>query len=397
MKIHFCDLCNESVPQADLDQGRAFIRKDRVVCATCESAMSHGHATATATAPLTGAVRAHDVAPALPNQALAPAPAPVAATAEGTPHVSHLQPIVVRSAGSGGLWVALLGLVFTAGVMFVLDNRIQDIQRDATAQDKRLASQESNIGILQRGASLEKDALSDHEKRTDRAFDAQKSRQDRLVDQLNAIEKEQNDVAARIASLTVLVNKHEAKAGSGDIDLEKRLQELSSRLAKGEDDMNALTARLLAVESTPVPAAVAVAPAPVQPDASQPAWTAQLEGLKSDSNSVRWEAVTGLGATKDPETVPHLLPMLKDSDVFVRMATARVLGEMQAKPAVGALIDSLEDSETAVREAAYIALRTITGKDLKFDPQAIDVERAKRVKAWREWLKKEGEAAPAGT
>ena len=31
MKIHFCDLCNESVPQADLDQGRAFIRKDRVI------------------------------------------------------------------------------------------------------------------------------------------------------------------------------------------------------------------------------------------------------------------------------------------------------------------------------------------------------------------------------
>ena len=36
MKIHFCDLCNESVPQTDLDEERAFIRKGRVICATCD-------------------------------------------------------------------------------------------------------------------------------------------------------------------------------------------------------------------------------------------------------------------------------------------------------------------------------------------------------------------------
>lgn len=393
MKIHFCDLCNESVPQADLDQGRAFIRKDRVICATCEGVMTHSPV-ATATAPVSVAP-AHaplDVAPALPNPSVLAPAVPL----EGAPHVSHLQPIVVRSAGSGGLWVALLGLVFTAGVMFVLDNRIQDIQRDATTQEKRITASEGSLGVLQRGAALEKDGLSDFEKRTEKAFDAQKTRQERIVDQIAGIEREQNDLSARIATLTVLVNKHEAKAGSGDIDLEKRLSDMSARLAKSEDDVNALTARLLAVETAPPPAAPVVAEQP-KPDAAAPAWTAQLEGLKSESNSVRWEAVTGLGATKDPEVVPHLLPMLKDSDVFVRMATARVLGEMGAKPAVSALIDSLEDSETAVREAAYIALRGITSKDLKFDPQAVDVERAKRVKAWREWWKKEGEPAPQGT
>ena len=31
MKILFCDLCNESVPQSELDEGRAFMRKGRVV------------------------------------------------------------------------------------------------------------------------------------------------------------------------------------------------------------------------------------------------------------------------------------------------------------------------------------------------------------------------------
>jgi len=41
MDIHFCDLCNESVPQSDLDAGRAFVRRGRVVCASCERAMTH--------------------------------------------------------------------------------------------------------------------------------------------------------------------------------------------------------------------------------------------------------------------------------------------------------------------------------------------------------------------
>jgi hypothetical protein len=392
MKIHFCDLCNESVPQADLDQGRAFIRKDRVICATCENVMSHSHATATATTPLPAAAFAPEVAPALPN----PVPLVAQTGGEGQSHVSHLQPIVVRSAGSGGLWVALLGLVFTAGVMFVLDNRIQDIQRDATALDKRVTSQQGDVGMLKRAADLDKSAQRDFEKQSEKNLEAQKTRHERLVDQVAELARDHNEISARIASLTVLVNKHEAKAGSGDIDLEKRLSELSARLAKSEDDLNAVTARLLAIENAPPPAAP-VAVVPLAPVANEPAWTAQLAGLKSENNSVRWEAVTGLGATKDPEVVPHLMPMLKDGDVFVRMAAARVLGEMQAKPAVGALIDALEDGETAVREAAFIALRTITGKDLKFDPQAVEVERAKRVKAWREWWKKEGEPAPSGT
>ena len=39
MKIQFCDLCNESVPEGDLKSGKAFLRKGRVVCATCNTLM----------------------------------------------------------------------------------------------------------------------------------------------------------------------------------------------------------------------------------------------------------------------------------------------------------------------------------------------------------------------
>ena len=39
-EIFFCDLCNESVPLSDLDGGRAFRIKGRVVCATCNLTMT---------------------------------------------------------------------------------------------------------------------------------------------------------------------------------------------------------------------------------------------------------------------------------------------------------------------------------------------------------------------
>jgi hypothetical protein len=89
--------------------------------------------------------------------------------------------------------------------------------------------------------------------------------------------------------------------------------------------------------------------------------------------------------------------MLADNDVFVRMACARVLGDLGQTTAVPALIDALEDAEAPVREAASIALRSVTGKDLRFDPLGNEADRAKKVKAWREWWKKlqeEPESAP---
>jgi HEAT repeat protein len=72
------------------------------------------------------------------------------------------------------------------------------------------------------------------------------------------------------------------------------------------------------------------------------------------------------------------------------MAAARVLGELGSKEAVPKLLVVLEDADSAVRETAWIALRLITGKDFKFDPYANEAERAKRVRAWTDWWKKEG-------
>jgi HEAT repeat protein len=83
--------------------------------------------------------------------------------------------------------------------------------------------------------------------------------------------------------------------------------------------------------------------------------------------------------------------MLKDDDVFVRMATARVLGELGSLGAAGALIDALGDAEILVREAAVVSLRLVTGKRFGFDPLGKEGDQMKAQGAWSKWLEKQGE------
>jgi hypothetical protein len=398
MKIHFCDLCNESVPQADLDQGRAILRKGRVICATCDRAMSPHVADAPVAAPavVIAEVVEEVVLPPSPPE---PVALPVGLFAHEPPPAltsafPHHASAAARREGSGGLWLAVLGLLFTAGTIFVLDERIQDVERRAADTSRLLQDRTQELLAVQHHATELADAQRDVERRVNQRITDEKARREGLSTDLARIQQENSDLSARLAALGTAIASLEQKSGSGSFDLEKRFAALSARVAHGEDEARALAEKITAIETAP-PVVAAAEPTPAAAAAPETAWHQQLEGLKSDSDSARWEAVTALGATKDPQTLPYLTPMLKDKYLFVRMATARVLGEMGFKSSVPALIDALDDEESAVREAVNLALRTITGKDFKFDPLAIDAERARRVKAWRDWWKKEGEP-PSG-
>jgi HEAT repeat protein len=104
--------------------------------------------------------------------------------------------------------------------------------------------------------------------------------------------------------------------------------------------------------------------------------------------------VQELGETGDVAVVDYLVPILQDSDVFVRLSTARVLGNLGSTKAIDGLIVALGDEHAPVREASYDALRKITKKDLPFDAQTDDsAERQRRIKAWQDWWKKARESS----
>jgi hypothetical protein len=433
MKIHFCDLCNESVPQVDLDQGRAFIRKDRVICAACDRAMSHhlpgaaglgaemagpsettanftespAHEANASRSNALGSIASGDSAPDSRRQestanaallAAAPAGAEVASRPAAPGPAPSAQPIssapgTNTRVGNGAMWVAVLGLFFTAGAIFVLDDRLHVADDRYAALEGRVGKNITSTAGLERSVALANDAHRDLDRRLTARIDLSKTRQDSTADEVAQLKSTQGEIAARLAELALGVKALQDKSGSGDFDLAKRFADYSAKIAKNEDALRALGERITVLESAPPPAAEPVAVESSKP--AEPGWKALLPDLQSSVNTLRWSAVDSLGASKDPEVVPHIVPMLKDADVFVRMAAARVLGDLAAKSAVGPLIDALEDGETAVREAAFVALRTITGKDLKFDPLApSDAERARRVKAWRDWWKKESEPSP---
>lgn len=120
------------------------------------------------------------------------------------------------------------------------------------------------------------------------------------------------------------------------------------------------------------------------------AWGRHLEDLGSPDPGLRLDAVFALGQSKDVAVVAHVIPMLSDEDVFVRMVSAQVLGGLRAKMATPALIEALDDDRSAVREAAVVALRSITGEKFDFDPVGKVQERARALDAWRSWWKRSG-------
>jgi HEAT repeat protein len=420
MDIHFCDLCNESVPQADLDLGRAFIRRGRVVCAKCESAMTHSEGSTPLRAGESGGValqaevatalgalteepflspgsELHVISEPLPGetaQATAPSPSGgigLSAAAAGTIPA----PVPAAAPGrSSGVVLAMIALVFAAGAVAILNEQIGGVGSRTAQVEASLRSQEAALRALQKTNAETRDAITALESRLGESLSSQRESADKSLQDLRA----QNEVLRKAGvDLGQRIDELRDTSQSKGQDIDRRNDEISHRLAKGEDDNRALQERLAKLEESaqhaPAPAA---APAAAASGAGASRWSGLVADLQSPKAATRWQAVDQIGQSGDPEAVPYLLPLLKDSDVFVRMATARVLGDLKATAAVPALIDSLEDVEPAVREAALGSLRALTGKDLRFDPMASESDRAKKVKAWRDWWKKVEEEGGVG-
>lgn len=353
MNVLFCDLCNESIPQGDLDAGRAVRRNGRLICVACEAAMSPTHPRESSPAPARpGGMAAPRSTPAVPGSssilAIALAFAAVA---------------VVVSAGSAA-WL----LVHFDGGMNDLEASYQKSQREAFERERHLtATMEAGAGEtgallrgVQEGLRRTEARLGDIELAVERARG--------LADRIDAIDGRLAD----LARLGGVQDRMATELAELELTVNELREALRSADAPAEPQRPAKVAR-----PTPEEAGPAVE--------SPPSWIGRLGDLTSQNSGTRWQAVQALAKTGDPAVVPHLLPRLDDVDIFVRMAAARTLGDLGVRDAIPNLIDTLEDEEASVREAALVSLRTLSREDFPFDPLAREGERAKRVKEWRDW------------
>ncbi len=395
--VLFCDLCNESVPQQDIDAKRARLVNGRVVCATCEGLMSAGFAP--------GAPRPAAVSPPTPSEQAAygakapgagPGPAGGAAANALTGQGPGAAPGRRRERQSvSGAALAMIAMLTALGIGWRLDRKFEAGQRgydqalakhvlqyQAAARDVRA----SNAALGDTSDALRASLAADVDELT-RELRAETERwqtQSReTLDELRAFERE----LASFQQLAGLIDRHD-----------KEMVGLQAKFAGLLDDLTRLTSRLGKLEQMPIVTFAEPAngshganAARGQAAEQRPRWHGLLGGLESPNADERWLAVDELGQAGDPAAAPFLVPMLRDEDTFVRMAAARILGALAAPVGIPALIDALEDSEGAVREAAMVALQSATGRDMRFDPHAASADRAKRVKAWRDWWAKEGE------
>jgi HEAT repeat protein len=356
MNLSFCDLCNESIPQADLDLGRAVRRNERLICAACESAMSGAHSRPPA--------ESLPVAPVSAARSEAPPSSPVAAVA---------------------LAFASVALVVGVGLGAYLFWRLEGLTSDVSRQ----------VGDLERSAPEHARTVAASLAEEARVREGELTETRAALAGLTARMQELEHAGEQTAALERRLDKFDARLGAID-DLSSRVQHQSGALEKLAVTVAELGAAQAREKQKEPPVRVSepakpAAAAPVAPLASAPGgalWEKWVADLTSPDSGTRWQAVQSLGGTKDAAVVPHLVPMLADADIFVRMAACRHLGDLGSIEAIPGLIDTLEDDEASVREAALVALRSLSGQAIPFDPLARDGDRSKRVKDWREWWEK---------
>lgn len=355
MKIYFCDLCNESIRQEDLERSRVTTSRGKLICAKCVP----------------------------PGESGAAGGSVVAAVAAGR-----------RGGGATLALVALLALAGAglggAALWDAAESRKQlSVLRELAAKD---ADHDATIGRIVEDASLARGRVESIATRVEKLAAEPGVLREALADQLQRLEQ----VERGHNELRTLL--HSLRSDREQVQQLELVQgRLDHDLSELRNVVQGLAARITTLGTAPLAPATTAGGA--APESAAPAFDAEarrlLEQLKDKDEGVRWTAVDLLAKRRDPAIVPHLLPMLGDRDLFVRFRTIQAMKELGARGAVARLIALLRDDHQLVREEAQDALVALTGNTQRQNVvEGTPAEREKGVKAWEEWYEKNKESYP---
>lgn len=340
LEVYFCDLCNTSVPQRELETGGALRTKSGKV-----------------------------IGPCCMEEIRPPEPRPSSS-----------------SRGVAALGVVILAAV--AGSTVFLDWRLSEeldglrgnttrIQGALREQDQRLAALEARLDGLAHAAGLEEVATR---------LEALESR---LSETRETVETSLGNVSTTVENLASRLGGVPggiARLGEG---LEKVVREV-----RGLDEEIAALRAMPRAESKAAGAPPAAAPALPAGAATPerggvpPELAHHVARLSDPDPGTRFEAVDRLIQSKAPQVRDALLNMLEDADPFVRRLTAEGLRHFKHPATIEALLTALSDPEGIVRHAAYVSLQELTGQRIHFDADADREARAAAVRRWKEWWRK---------
>ena len=348
VEVAFCDLCGTSVPANAVQGGAAVRHLGKLVGGCCLPALRGGQAAFSSAGP---------TAPS------------------GQPNVP----------GGESRWfpVAVMLLVAIAAATLFLDLEL-------SAADARWQKAHEQLQLAQRGDS---DVL--------RQLDVHKDGAARRADVDAMLGKLQESVAAAGLAQSAQLNeglqreiaaiRQEIRAVAGQaIDYRPLFEEMRQRQQRLLESVAALRESGNAVAGPGAPVAPPPAATPVEPAGPvlPPALAEHAKKLQATEAAVRFEAVDELLRSKSVEVLPHLLPMAKDADPYVRRLTVDGLRDWKRPEVVDVLLAALTDAEENVRDTAYVSLKLVTGQKLPFEATATKDARARAVQRWTEWWDK---------
>lgn len=340
----FCDLCSESIPDADFASGEAVRKGDRSICSGCRWQLEQARERARS---------AHEAARSESSHGGAQA---------GEPSAAH--PVVVRPRerqplALAAFLIAVLAVLGAATVAWLGQRELRGLSARVAGIDP---AQAERVQKLER-------QLSDVEGRLARWFDEQWERHAAGLapTKLNELESTSTLPQVDLAPLEAALDELAQSDAQFRTTLEQRLAALESQLR---------AAQVLASAAAPELGPLAD---------MAPERRTRLDQLRSSEPTRRARALLELSAAPHADDAPFTAGLLRDPDPFVRAAAARHLELVSARPAVGALIETLSDPEPTVRAAADSALRSITRQSFLFDPWANDSTRSLGLAEWRAW------------
>lgn len=332
-EVHFCNICNTSIPESALRDGSAVCVEGRIV-------------------PTAG-------------KGIGESP---------------------RGGRGGVIGAAFLTLIGIAAATVFLDWRLgqesaalrgglDDSAPRISRLEDRLVGLEDRLAVVARAgqfAPLETDLRAVGEQLTASAT--------RVDDRFGAVDRAAADLKDQLQRLAEAQLQHAARLALVQDDvraLGRDIAELRAQPGRGAAE--------------PVDDAMGGGAAERKPDPTAefpPAVQHHLDRLADADESVRFEAVQELLAAGDPRVLPRLVPLAKDPDFFVRRLVLEGLAEHKQKEHVEVLLTALADPESLVRHSAYLGLKKLTGQALPFDADANAEQRGAMQKRWRAWWDK---------
>ncbi len=360
LEVFFCELCNTSVPEVDLDSGRATRFRGRVIGGCC---LENLHP----------AVDPAAAAQAIAPVAMAGGQAPVAAKSAGVIPAVFIVLIAVAGSAMFSDWRLSAENKALREELVSVKEQGKGLGNHMLNLEKRLSTSlaKGDLRVLEERLGTLRESLGEREARLGESLAGTKTQVQRLLENVAGMTTEQGQQ-----------NKAMTSIGEEVRNLRQDIAELRA-------------APQPVVSSTPefddggaAPGLVDATGKAAGDGGLPPEIAHNLVRLKDSDAGARFEAVDGLLQAQDPRAFAAIMPLTKDPDPFVRRLVVEGIADYRANESVDALIVALADPESIVRHTAYTSLKKLSGQALAFDPDASSAKRNTAQGRWKSWWEK---------